>query len=217
MEGERHVLMEAEIGVIFYKPRKAKDCRKTPEASRRQGKSLRAFRGSMALLAPWFQTSSLQNCYRTHFCCLKTPSLQYLWQPVCCTLQACMHCSCPTLRQRKELRVSGRDTFGSLDGGNLIYLKQVPGATPYCVCGRWQEGNSDCHYYLNDGEMMSLMSPALAVRFFTIHASLITQLVKNLPAIARDPDLISGSGSSPGEGIGYPLQYSGASLGAEMV
>ena len=46
-----------------------------------------------------------------------------------------MHCSCPILRQRKELRVSGRDTFGSLDGGNLIYLKQVPGgkrATGLC-------------------------------------------------------------------------------------
>ena len=54
-------------------------------------------------------------------------------------------------------------------------------------------------------------------RFFTTHASLITQLVKNLPANARDPDLISGLGSSPGEGIGYPFQYSWASLVAQMV
>ena len=29
---------------------------------------------------------------------------------------------------------------------------------------------------------------------------------------AEDPGLISGSGRSPGEGIGYPLQYSWASL-----
>ena len=32
-----------------------------------------------------------------------------------------------------------------------------------------------------------------------------------------DPSLIPGSGSSPGEGIGCPLQYSGASLVAQMV
>ena len=32
-----------------------------------------------------------------------------------------------------------------------------------------------------------------------------------------DPVLIPGSGRSPGEGIGYPLQYSLASLGAQMI
>ena len=32
-----------------------------------------------------------------------------------------------------------------------------------------------------------------------------------------DPASIHGSGSSPGEGIGYPLQYSWASLVAQMV
>ena len=34
---------------------------------------------------------------------------------------------------------------------------------------------------------------------------------------AADPSLISGSGRSPGEGIGYPLQYSWASLVAQLV
>ena len=34
---------------------------------------------------------------------------------------------------------------------------------------------------------------------------------------AGDPGLIPGSGSFPGEGIGYPLQYSWASLVAKMV
>ena len=33
-------------------------------------------------------------------------------------------------------------------------------------------------------------------------------MVKNLPAKAGDKGLISGSGSSPGEGNGKPLQYS---------
>ena len=34
---------------------------------------------------------------------------------------------------------------------------------------------------------------------------------------AGDPGSIPGSGGSPGEGIGYPLQYSQASLVAQMV
>ena len=36
-------------------------------------------------------------------------------------------------------------------------------------------------------------------------ASLVAQLVKNLPAVGSVPGL----GRSPGEGKGYPLQYSG--------
>ena len=35
--------------------------------------------------------------------------------------------------------------------------------------------------------------------------------------MARDPDLIPGSGRSPGEGTGYPLQCSWASLKAQLV
>ena len=41
--------------------------------------------------------------------------------------------------------------------------------------------------------------------------------VKNLPANAGDPNLIPGSGSFPGEGIGYPLQYSWTSFVAHLV
>ena len=48
--------------------------------------------------------------------------------------------------------------------------------------------------------------------FTFISASLISQLVKN-----RDPGWIPGSGRSPGEGIGYPLQFSWASLVAQLV
>ena len=40
-------------------------------------------------------------------------------------------------------------------------------------------------------------------------ASLVAQLVKNLPSDAGDPGLIPGLGRPPGEGIGYPLQCSG--------
>ena len=45
----------------------------------------------------------------------------------------------------------------------------------------------------------------------------VAQLVKNLPAMQETPGSISGLGRSPGEGIGYPLQYSWASLVAQMV
>ena len=39
-------------------------------------------------------------------------------------------------------------------------------------------------------------------------ASLLAQMVKNLPANAGDSGLIPGLGRSPGEENGYPLQYS---------
>ena len=38
-----------------------------------------------------------------------------------------------------------------------------------------------------------------------IGASLVAQMVKNMPAMQEDPCLISGSGRSPREGNGYPL------------
>ena len=47
-------------------------------------------------------------------------------------------------------------------------------------------------------------------------ASLVAQLVKNLACNAGDPGLIPGLGRSPGEGVGYPLQYSWASLVAQL-
>ena len=46
--------------------------------------------------------------------------------------------------------------------------------------------------------------------------SLITQLVKNLPAVQEIPVSIPGQGKSAGEGIGCPLQYSRASLVAQV-
>ena len=48
------------------------------------------------------------------------------------------------------------------------------------------------------------------VLFFTILlASLIAQLLKNPPAMQETLGPIPGLGRSPGEGKGYPLQYSG--------
>ena len=43
---------------------------------------------------------------------------------------------------------------------------------------------------------------------FRLLASLVAQMVKNLPASVVDPGLIPGLGKDPGEGNGNPLQYS---------
>ena len=48
-------------------------------------------------------------------------------------------------------------------------------------------------------------------------ASLLAQMVKNPPTNAGDPGLIPGSGRFPGGGHGNPLQYSWASLVAQML
>ena len=45
----------------------------------------------------------------------------------------------------------------------------------------------------------------------------MAQLVKNLPAIWETRVQFLVLGRSPGEGIGYPLQYSWASLVAQLV
>ena len=45
----------------------------------------------------------------------------------------------------------------------------------------------------------------------------MAQLVKNPLVNARDTGLFPGSGRSPGEAIGYPLQYSWASLVVQLV
>ena len=49
-----------------------------------------------------------------------------------------------------------------------------------------------------------------------VWASQVAQLVKNPPAVQETSSSIPGLGSSPEEGIGYPLQYFWASLVAQM-
>ena len=52
---------------------------------------------------------------------------------------------------------------------------------------------------------------------YNLRASLIAQLVKNLPAMQETLVLFLGREDPAGEGIGYPLQYSWASLVAQQV
>ena len=48
-------------------------------------------------------------------------------------------------------------------------------------------------------------------------SSLVARLLKNPPAVQETPCLIPGSGRSPGEGVGSPLQGSWASLVVQLV
>ena len=52
------------------------------------------------------------------------------------------------------------------------------------------------------------MFMAFAIYFIYTGASLVTQMVKNLPSMQGDLGSIPGLGRSPKEGNGYPLQYS---------
>ena len=45
--------------------------------------------------------------------------------------------------------------------------------------------------------------------YMHIWVSLVAQLAKNLPAVQETPVRFLGQEDSPGEGISYPLQYSG--------
>ena len=53
--------------------------------------------------------------------------------------------------------------------------------------------------------------------YCTAQGFLHSSVGKESTCNAGDPSLIPGLGRSPGEGIGYPLQYSWASLVAQVV
>ena len=54
-------------------------------------------------------------------------------------------------------------------------------------------------------------------QYFVILSFLDSSVGKESTCNAGDPGSIPGSGRSPGEGIGYPFQYSSASLVAQLV
>ena len=62
---------------------------------------------------------------------------------------------------------------------------------------------------------MPLVSPSLAGRLLKLAPSAIS-VSKESACNAGDPGAIPGSGGSAGEGIGYPLQHSWASLVAQL-
>ena len=67
--------------------------------------------------------------------------------------------------------------------------------------------------------IFAILIPFLATNIIIIIASGFSggSVVKNPLANARDAGLTPGLGRSPGEGIDYPLQYSWASLVAQLV
>ena len=66
--------------------------------------------------------------------------------------------------------------------------------------------NSEDHYiYYRGQESLGRKCPVLDDKLYHLPASLVVQMVRNLPAILGS---IPGSGRSSVEGNGYPLQYS---------
>ena len=64
---------------------------------------------------------------------------------------------------------------------------------------------------VSDGYLFIIQQCVYIRAFFVVH------LVKKIPLQCWRPGLIPGLERFPGEGIGYPLQYSWASLVAQMV
>ena len=84
-------------------------------------------------------------------------------------------------------------------------------------CSAWGRKESDTTERLNNNNNNNNNNNKIykPIRFISIYlfnrASQVTLVVKNLPANVRDTrdvGLIPGSGRSPGEGNGNPLQYS---------
>ena len=76
--------------------------------------------------------------------------------------------------------------------------------------------------YSESSRNISIISYILNTRKFTFQSTTLlgfphSSVNKESTCHAGDPSSIPGSGRSAGEGIGYPLQYSWASLVAQMV
>ena len=105
------------------------------------------------------------------------------------------------------------------------------------ICAWFHEARSECHsnqgwvdleqgfcnlqgFYIwtNYSKEYPLITKVLIVVWFGFcWASLVAQLVKNLPAMQETPVQFLGQERSTGEAIGYPLQYSWAYLVVQTV
>ena len=70
--------------------------------------------------------------------------------------------------------------------------------------------------YLSEKKKKTLSWKDICIPMY-IMASLIAQLVKNLSAVQETLVQFLGLEDAPGEGIGYPLQYSWSSLMAQLI
>ena len=80
------------------------------------------------------------------------------------------------------------------------------------------------HSYMTTGKTIALTGQNLVGKVMFLLFNMLSSLGfhqnsvgKESTCNAGDPGLIPGSGRSPGEGIGYPLQYSWASLVTQLV
>ena len=68
--GQEDVNKEEEIEVMWPQPQKPANADSHQDQEERRGSPLENS-GTLALMAPWFQSSGLHNCERTNACCLK--------------------------------------------------------------------------------------------------------------------------------------------------
>ena len=150
-----------------------------------------------------------------------------------------------TCIQTGLVRLGGRWSWASeKEGGERWHISAAPKVSSACWWGLceerveqmcWRNSNTDhpCHRSILKGEKPagSTMGPKVRfglwtwVHFLFIHnylwnlfmGFLDSSVGKESTCSAGDPDLIPGLGRPPGEGVGYPLQYSWASFVAQMV
>ena len=100
--------------------------------------------------------------------------------------------------------------------------KRIPHEASFMKCHAYREitllarGATTLHIIPPNLPVLKVVVLPITVSFFTTpfpHRS----MGKNPPAIQGDSSLIPGLGRSAGEGRGYPLQYSWASLVAQLV
>ena len=122
--------------------------------------------------------------------------------------------SCKTVGSRHFARWSGQEIgIASLKGlcilkmlapgAKLLTLQKIPcwhQRQPQSLRERWHIPG-ECTFRAEGTEDLDRFIPEEG-------ASLVTPLVKTQPAV-QETRLIPGSGGSPGEGTGYPLQYPG--------
>ena len=89
----------------------------------------------------------------------------------------------------------------------LLCLWKFPSKTTGVCCHFLLQGSNPCLLPLLQwlADSLSLVPPGNP---WGVQASLMAQTVKNPPSTAENPGSIPGSGRSPGEENGYPLQYS---------
>ena len=131
-------------------------------------------------------------------CCSRVKCIWFVaWTKSANIKQCCQQTGC----NRKEHKIGHKITY--------VIWQQT-------CCLKRRNGTREKRIHVHLWTVVNLSSSFFSNACVLSWASLVAQLVKNLPAMREtwvwSLGLIPGSGRSPGEGKGYPLQYSGKEL-----